>query len=62
MPKAFDEKYVRKLELVQAIGNEVCEECGPHADCGEDPLGCSRVQNTIEMLDKFTLENQREQS
>ena len=42
-----------KIELVQKIGNEVCEECGPHADCGEDPKECFRIINAINHLDNY---------
>lgn len=28
-----------ELELIQFIGNEICEGCGPDADCGELPEG-----------------------
>jgi len=40
-----------KVKLAQDIGNEVCEGCGPDADCGEDPEECPRIQDAIEMLD-----------
>ena len=40
-------------ELVQAIGNEVCEGCGPNADCGEDPSECVRVATAIGLLDDY---------
>lgn len=42
-----------KVKLVQEIGNEICEGCGPNADCGEDPVECFRVQNAVVMLDKY---------
>lgn len=42
-----------KLELLQNIGNEVCEGCGPEADCGEDPDECFRIDNATMMLDKY---------
>ncbi len=41
-----------KLKLVQEIGNEICEGCGPDADCGEDPNECYRVLSAIAMLDE----------
>ena len=41
-----------KLKLVQNIGNEICEGCGPDADCGEDPKECFRIQSAIRMLNK----------
>lgn len=45
-----------KLKLVQDIGNEICDGCGPDADCdidcGENPEECSRVLNAIEILNE----------
>ncbi len=41
------------IELVQKIGNEVCEDCGPTADCGEKPWECSRIINAIEFLGDY---------
>ncbi len=40
-----------KLKLVQNIGNEICEGCGPDADCGEEPSECFRVISAIAWLD-----------
>ncbi len=40
-----------KIQLVQDVGNEVCEGCGPDADCGEDPAECPRILDAVEMLD-----------
>ena len=45
-----------KIKLVQEIGNEVCEGCGPDADCGEVPSECSRIKNALAMLDKYISE------
>ena len=42
-----------KLKLVQEIGNEICEGCGPDADCGEDPTECYRISNAIDALDEY---------
>ena len=42
-----------KIELVQRIGDEVCEGCGPYTDCGEDPNDCFRIANAIDLLDAF---------
>jgi len=42
-----------KIELVQKIGNEVCDGCGPYADCNIDPAYCSRIKYAIEALDKY---------
>jgi len=41
---------MNELELVQAIGNSICEDCGPTADCGIDPEECDRVQYAIGLL------------
>jgi len=38
------------IELVQRIGNEVCDGCGPDTDCGIDPAECERIANALEML------------
>ncbi len=40
-------------KLVQEIGNEVCEGCGPNADCGEDPNDCFRISTSIGLLDDY---------
>jgi len=42
-----------KIELVQEIGNEVCEGCGPDRDCELEIDECSRISNAIELLDQF---------
>ena len=42
-----------KIELVQKIGNEVCEGCGTYADCNIDPAYCSCIKYAIEALDKY---------
>ena len=44
---------MNKIELVQTIGSEVCEGCGPDEDCGINPSECSRVQNAVTSLDKY---------
>ena len=49
---------MNKIELVQQIGNEVCEGCSPSPDCGEDPQDCYRIQNAIEWLDKYVAERE----
>ena len=48
---------MEKLELIQIIGNEICEGCGPHADCGEDPKECFRIINAIGYLDNYLEES-----
>ena len=40
-------------ELVIAIGNEICEGCGPNADCGISPADCSRVASALGMLEDY---------
>ncbi len=42
-----------KIELVQGIGNHVCEDCGPNADCGEEPEECYRIISAIALLDGY---------
>uniref|UniRef100_A0A6M3LNV4 Uncharacterized protein n=1 Tax=viral metagenome TaxID=1070528 RepID=A0A6M3LNV4_9ZZZZ len=46
-------KYMDKIELVQQIGNEVCENCGSGFDCGIDLLNCIRIDNAVEMIDAY---------
>lgn len=41
-----------KIEKVQAIGNEICEGCGPDRDCGEELEDCFRIKNALTILDK----------
>ena len=45
-----------KVELVQKIGNEVCEGCNSDADCGIDPAECSRIENAVNLLDKYVVQ------
>ncbi len=49
---------MNKIELVQQIGNEVCEGCSPSPDCGLAPQDCYRIQNAIEWLDKYVAERE----
>ena len=44
-----------KIELIQRIGSEVCEECGPHRKCiyAEDPSDCERIINAMDDLDEY---------
>ncbi len=49
-----------KLELLQAIGNEVCEECGPDADCGEDTEDCGRIAIAMHTLNQFLHQSTQE--
>ncbi len=42
-----------KIELVQNIGNEICEGCGPDRDCEEVLSECFRVISAIAFLDVY---------
>ena len=44
---------MNKIELLQKIGNEVCEGCGPDADCGEDPKKCFRILNALDWINEL---------
>jgi len=44
---------IDKIELVQKIGNEVCEDCGLDSDCGITPSDCDRVKNASVLLDEY---------
>ena len=46
-----------KLELVQKIGNEVCEDCG-FSDCGEEPAECARIVNALNLIDVYVFESE----
>ena len=54
---------MNKIELVQKIGDEVCEGCGSDvgcdsdADCGIEPSKCGRIEEALRILDDF-LSNQ----
>jgi hypothetical protein len=39
------------LELVQKIGNEICDGCGPDRDCELEYDDCFRIQNAIRFLE-----------
>lgn len=45
------------LELVQKIGNEVCEGCegisAEETECGLDPNECGRILNATDLLRDF---------
>lgn len=41
------------IQLVQAIGAEVCEECNSSADCGVAPEDCSRIFDSIVLLNTY---------
>jgi len=48
---------MEKTELVQFIGNEVCEGCGPDRDCELDLDGCDRILTAIEALNVWLEED-----
>lgn len=35
---------MNETELLQKIGDVVCEGCGPNADCGVNPEECDRIE------------------
>lgn len=49
---------MNKLELVQYIGSEVCEECGDNADCGIPVDECSRIASATDALDRWLYETE----
>ena len=44
---------MNKIELVQKIGDEVCEMCGPDSDCDIAPSECSRIKEAVNLLDEY---------
>ena len=44
---------MNEIELVQNIGNEVCEGCGEDRDCGEELDDCFRIADAIDALNEF---------
>ena len=46
-----------KIELALKIGNEVCEDCGPHRDCGEEIEECFRILNAMNLIDVYIFES-----
>lgn len=44
---------MEQLELIQKIGNEICEGCGPYSDCGEEPENCYRVANALAAMNEY---------
>ena len=46
-----------KIELAQKIGNEVCEDCSPDADCDENQEECPRIANAVAMIDEYLVAN-----
>ena len=45
-----------KIELLQAIGEEVCENC-LGSDCGIDPDECGRMRAAEALLDDWLEDN-----
>lgn len=41
------------VELVQRIGDDVCEGCGPDPDCGIIPEECERIDNAMAILEEY---------
>ena len=48
---------MNKIELVQKIGNEVCDDCNYGSDCGENPEECFRIINAITLVDEYLESN-----
>ena len=46
---------MNKLKLIQRIGNDICEECGPNSDCGIEPEDCDRVSSAILALNEYLM-------
>lgn len=46
---------MNKEELIQYIGNEVCEGCGPDRDCGLELEECERFLNAKDVLEAFII-------
>ena len=49
-----------QVELIQYIGNEICEDCGPDRDCGLEYEDCSRIDNALYALNDFIEDKQEE--
>ena len=49
---------MNKIELVQRIGDDICEGCGPNADCDVEPSECERICSAIAILDEYVLEEE----
>jgi len=47
---------MKNLELIQRIGNTICEGCGPHRDCGIQYEDCDRIQDALNVLEKHNVE------
>jgi len=46
------------IEFLQKVGNEVCEGCGPNADCeyAGNPEECFRIENALDILSEYLAE------
>jgi len=44
---------MNKIQLIQNIGNEICEGCGPDRDCGLELDDCDRISTALDRLDEF---------
>jgi len=47
---------MKEIELIQYIGNEICEGCGPDRDCELEYEDCGRIANALDALNKFVEE------
>jgi len=43
----------KRLKLIQAIGDEVCEGCGPNRDCETEYEDCPRIAAAMAVLDDY---------
>ena len=41
------------IELVQKIGNEICDGCGPDRDCGVELKECDRILTALDFVYEF---------
>ena len=44
---------MNKTELVQSIGNDICDDCGPNRDCGLELDSCDRIASAETRLNGF---------
>ena len=45
-----------KIELVQRIGDMVCQDCVVNSDCGVEPKECEVITNACNLLDNYVME------
>jgi len=55
-----EEVCMDQMELVQYIGNEICEGCGPDRDCEQEFDDCFRIANALDALNEFMEDEERE--